>query len=89
MQTGVVVESRSGAVVIVFFGRRIKVLIQSSMMTEVVNVEAAPNNNAAANKPSENKPLSWLRINLDYFRTPPGLVKIAEAVSRIFENAKF
>lgn len=50
-------------------------------MTEVVNVEAAPNNNAAANKPSENKPLSWLRINLDYFKTAPGLVKIAEAVS--------
>lgn len=51
------------------------------MMTEVVNVEAAPNNNATANKTSENKPLSWLRINLDYFRTAPGLVKIAEAVS--------
>lgn len=56
------------------------------MMTEVVNVEAAPNNNAATNKPSENKPLSWLRINLDYFRTPPGLVKIAEAVSNTFGN---
>lgn len=51
------------------------------MMTEVVNVEAAPNNNTNANKPSENKPLAWLRINLDYFRTAPGLVKIAEAVS--------
>lgn len=56
------------------------------MMTEVVNVEAAPNNNAAANKPSENKPLSWLRINLDYFRTAPGLVKIAQAVSSTLAN---
>lgn len=51
------------------------------MMTEtVVNVDAAPNNNAA-NKPSENQSLSWLRINLDYFKTTPGLIKIAQAVS--------
>lgn len=60
------------------------------MMTEVVNVEAAPNNNAAptANKSGagDNRPLAWLRINLDYFRTPPGLAKIAQAVSFFVEN---
>lgn len=51
-------------------------------MTEtVVNVESAPNNNSA-NKPSgDNQALSWLRINFEYFRTTPGLVKIAQIVS--------
>lgn len=54
------------------------------MMTEtVVNVEGAPNNNAA-NKPSSGGQLSWLRINIEYFKTAPGLVKIAQIVSRKF-----
>ena len=53
-------------------------------MTEtVVNVQQeAPNNNAAPNKPQGNdQPLGWIKINLDYFKTTPGLLKIAEFVS--------
>lgn len=54
------------------------------MMTEtVVNVQEAPNNNAAPNKPpgGNDQPLSWIKINVDYFKTTPGLLKIAEFVS--------
>ncbi|XP_060528480.1 CKLF-like MARVEL transmembrane domain-containing protein 8 [Cylas formicarius] len=56
------------------------------MMTEtVVNVQEAPNNNAAPNKPQANdQPLSWIKINLDYFKTTPGLLKLAELVLGIF-----
>lgn len=53
-------------------------------MTEtVVNVQEAPNNNAANKQqaPQGESPLSWIKINLDYFRTLPGLLKIAEVVS--------
>ncbi|XP_017780744.1 PREDICTED: uncharacterized protein LOC108565679 [Nicrophorus vespilloides] len=51
------------------------------MMTEtVVTVQPnqAPNNNTT--KPSESQTLSWLKINLDYFRTLPGKLKIAEII---------
>lgn len=54
------------------------------MMTEtVVNVQEAPNNNAAPNKPhgGNDQPLAWIKINVDYFKTTPGLLKIAEFVS--------
>lgn len=57
------------------------------MMTEtVVNVQEAPNNNAAPNKPqgANDQPLSWIKINVDYFKTTPGLLKIAEFVLGIF-----
>lgn len=53
------------------------------MMTEtVVNVQEAPNNNAA-NKPqaTSDQPLAWIKINVDYFKTTPGILKIAELVS--------
>ncbi|XP_023020176.1 CKLF-like MARVEL transmembrane domain-containing protein 4 [Leptinotarsa decemlineata] len=55
------------------------------MMTEtVVNVQEAPNNNMA-NKPQQtnqqqDSPFSWIKINLDYFKTVPGLLKIAEFI---------
>lgn len=55
------------------------------MMTEtVVNVQEAPNNNAAPNKQQAtpaDSPLSWIKLNVDYFKTTPGLLKIAELVS--------
>lgn len=54
------------------------------MMTEtVVNVQEAPNNNAANKQqgPQAESPLSWIKINLDYFKTLPGLLKLAEFVS--------
>ncbi|XP_066141338.1 CKLF-like MARVEL transmembrane domain-containing protein 4 isoform X1 [Euwallacea fornicatus] len=57
------------------------------MMTEtVVNVQEAPNNNAAPNKPQggNDQPLAWIKINVDYFKTTPGLLKIAEFVLGIF-----
>ncbi|XP_018336463.1 MARVEL domain-containing protein 1 [Agrilus planipennis] len=51
------------------------------MMTEtVVNVQQAPNNNAANNKTSDNQGLSWIKINLDYFKSPPGIIKIVELI---------
>lgn len=51
------------------------------MMTEtVVNVQEAPNNNAAKPQTSD-QPLSWIKFNVDYFKTTPGLIKIAELVS--------
>lgn len=56
-------------------------------MTEtVVNVQEAPNNNAANKQqaPQAESPLSWIKINLDYFKTLPGLLKLAEFVS--FQN---
>ncbi|KAG5900503.1 hypothetical protein JTB14_010913 [Gonioctena quinquepunctata] len=56
------------------------------MMTEtVVNVQEAPNNNMA-NKPTPTAtqaadgPFSWIKINVDYFKTVPGLLKIAEFI---------
>lgn len=51
------------------------------MMTEtVVNVQEAPNNNAAKSNSQSDGQLSWLKINLDYFKTIPGKLKIAEVV---------
>lgn len=48
------------------------------MMTEtVVNVQEAPNN---ANAKSGDQSLAWLKINLDYFKTLPGKLKIVELV---------
>lgn len=58
-------------------------------MTEtVVNVQEAPNNNAANKQqaPQAESPLSWIKINLDYFKTLPGLLKIAEFVSWFSNN---
>ncbi|XP_019866598.1 proteolipid protein 2 [Aethina tumida] len=50
------------------------------MMTEtVVNVQEAPNNNAAKPQTSD-QPLSWIKFNVDYFKTTPGLIKIAELI---------
>lgn len=63
------------------------------MMTEtVVNVQEAPNNNAA--KPSgggggDNQALSWLKINLDYFKTLPGKLKIIEVVCTVHRKCYF
>ncbi|XP_050304840.1 CKLF-like MARVEL transmembrane domain-containing protein 4 [Anthonomus grandis grandis] len=57
------------------------------MMTEtVVNVQEAPNNNAAPNKPQRGneQALSWIKINIDYFKTTPGLLKVAEFILGIF-----
>ncbi|KAJ8982138.1 hypothetical protein NQ317_002865 [Molorchus minor] len=51
------------------------------MMTEtVVNVQEAPNNNAAKTNASTTteSPLGWIKVNVDYFKTIPGLLKIAE-----------
>lgn len=59
-------------------------------MTEtVVNVQEAPNNNAAPNKPhgGNDQPLAWIKINVDYFKTTPGLLKIAEFVSFLCASA--
>ncbi|XP_018562279.1 CKLF-like MARVEL transmembrane domain-containing protein 4 [Anoplophora glabripennis] len=54
------------------------------MMTEtVVTVQEAPNNNAAPNKQqtaSADSPLSWIKLNVDYFKTTPGVLKIVELI---------
>ncbi|CAH1375766.1 CKLF-like MARVEL transmembrane domain-containing protein 4 [Tenebrio molitor] len=51
------------------------------MMTEtVVNVQEAPNNNAANKPQTSDQPLSWIKINLEYFKTTPGIIKIAEII---------
>lgn len=58
------------------------------MMTEtVVNVQEAPNNNAA-NKPQQpgaprqpESPLAWIKINVEYFKSTPGILKLVEFVS--------
>ncbi|CAH1115261.1 unnamed protein product [Psylliodes chrysocephalus] len=57
------------------------------MMTEtVVNVQEAPNNNAA-NKPQQpgaprqpESPLAWIKINVEYFKSTPGILKLVEFV---------
>lgn len=53
-------------------------------MTEtVVNVqEVSPNNNANKNASAANTahPLAWIKINMDYFKTIPGIIKIAEFI---------
>lgn len=59
-------------------------------MTEtVVNVQEAPNNNAAkptgANQ-NNQQALSWLKINVDYFKTVPGILKIIEVVGLFYKN---
>jgi len=45
-----------------------------------VNVQEAPNNNAANKPQASDQPLSWIKINLEYFKTTPGLLKIAELI---------
>ncbi|KAJ3642207.1 hypothetical protein Zmor_025011 [Zophobas morio] len=50
-------------------------------MTEtVVNVQEAPNNNAANKPQTSEQPLSWIKINLDYFKTTPGIIKLVELI---------
>lgn len=52
------------------------------MMTEtVVNVQDAPNSNAANKQQSDRHGLDWIKINLDYFKTLPGIIKLLELVS--------
>lgn len=42
-------------------------------------------NNQAGNKAAEpDQPLSWLRLNIDYFKTVPGILKLVELVSPYF-----
>ncbi|KAF2900760.1 hypothetical protein ILUMI_05425 [Ignelater luminosus] len=49
------------------------------MMTEtVVNVQDAPNSNAANKQQSERHGLEWIKINLDYFKTVPGIIKLLQ-----------
>ncbi|GLV32471.1 uncharacterized protein CBL_00819 [Carabus blaptoides fortunei] len=53
-------------------------------MTEtVVTVQEAPHNNAAKptadNQTAGGSP-AWLRINIDYWRTLPGMIKIAQVI---------
>ncbi|KAK4875618.1 hypothetical protein RN001_012040 [Aquatica leii] len=51
-------------------------------MTEtVVNVQDAPNSNAA-NKQSGH-PLGWIKINVDYFKTVPGIIKLLQVLCGI------
>ncbi|XP_044271359.1 uncharacterized protein LOC123015604 isoform X2 [Tribolium madens] len=51
------------------------------MMTEtVVNVQEAPNNNAANKPQTSDQPLAWIKLNVDYFKTTPGILKIAELI---------
>lgn len=54
------------------------------MMTEtVVNVQDAPNNHPG-NKPNERRqPLDWIKLNLDHFKTVPGIIKLVELVSTV------
>ncbi|XP_022916069.1 CKLF-like MARVEL transmembrane domain-containing protein 4 isoform X2 [Onthophagus taurus] len=48
-------------------------------MTEtVVTVENAPNNNTA--KPNEGNGLSFIKLNVEYFKTLPGIIKIIELI---------
>lgn len=55
------------------------------MMTEtVVTVQEAPRNNAANKQQQQDQnqgSLSWLRINLEYYKTIPGIIKLVQLVS--------
>lgn len=42
-------------------------------------------NNQPGNKAAEpEQPLSWLRLNIDYFKTVPGILKLVELVTQSF-----
>lgn len=56
------------------------------MMTEtVVNVEQVPANNNANKTTAQGGPqpnrFGWIQMNVDYFKTTPGILKLAEFVS--------
>lgn len=54
-------------------------LIQRMMAPEtVVTVD---HNKPAAAPPPQGGALDWIKINVDYFKTPPGLLKIIQLVS--------
>ena len=54
------------------------------MMTEtVVNVQDAPNSNAANKQSDRRQPLGWIKINLDYFKTVPGIIKLLQVLCGI------
>lgn len=51
------------------------------MMTEtVVNVQDVPNSNAANKQSERGHPLGWIKINLDYFKTVPGILKLLQLI---------
>ncbi|XP_044754965.1 CKLF-like MARVEL transmembrane domain-containing protein 4 [Coccinella septempunctata] len=55
------------------------------MMTEtVVNVEQVPANNNANKNTTQGGPqpsrFGWIQMNLEYFKTTPGMLKIAEFI---------
>ncbi|XP_056633583.1 CKLF-like MARVEL transmembrane domain-containing protein 4 [Diorhabda sublineata] len=59
------------------------------MMTEtVVNVQEAPNNNATKPQPgggaprqgTNESPVGWIKINIEYFKTTPGILKLVEFI---------
>lgn len=54
------------------------------MMTEtVVTVENAPPNNNAAKPNDSSRSGSFIKFNPEYFKTQPGLLKIAQLVSQL------
>lgn len=55
------------------------------MMTEtVVNVQDAPNSNAANKQNDRPQSTALIKINIQYFQTLPGLIKIAQLICGIF-----
>lgn len=48
----------------------------------VVTVEHGKPNQAQAPPQQQQGALDWIKINLDYFKTPPGLLKIIQLVSK-------
>lgn len=55
------------------------------MMTEtVVNVQDAPNSNAANKQNDRPQSTALIKINIQYFQTLPGLIKIAQLVCNFF-----
>jgi hypothetical protein len=61
------------------------------MMTETtvtVTTDAAPGHNATAQPTVKSDPvqgqgsLDWIRFNIQYFRTIPGILKLLQVVSR-------
>lgn len=49
--------------------------------TVVVDHNKSSPQQAPPQQPQQGGALDWIKINIDYFKTPPGLLKIIQLVS--------
>lgn len=53
------------------------------MMSETV-VTVDPNRNGPAQpKPASDNPIGWIRFNISYYRTIPGIIKLVQLVRNL------